>query len=215
MPKSTEQNIIIPVDGKKLEGILRLPSNTSLFVVFVHGSGSSRLSPRNAFVAESLYQAGIGTLLFDLLTETEDETYAARFDIDLLVNRLLSALAWLRTQENTKQLSFGLFGASTGAAAALIVAAGRPNEIAAVVSRGGRTDLSGDSLSRVVVPTLFIVGGADDEVLALNRDSYSQLAGPKDLAVIPGATHLFEEAGALEKVAELTVKWFVKHTPTH
>ncbi|MFA5946607.1 MAG: alpha/beta family hydrolase [Patescibacteria group bacterium] len=214
MSRPIKSNISIPVDGQSLEGIIRLPPKATLLVVFVHGSGSSRLSPRNEFVADSLYQTGIGSLLFDLLTEAEDKTYATRFDIELLVRRLAQTLTWLRAQENTKHLPFGLFGASTGAAAALIVAAQSPQEVSAVVSRGGRTDLAGDSLSQVTVPTLFIIGGADDEVLALNRDSYNQLAGVKQLSIIPGATHLFEEPGALEQVSQLAIAWFTEHTPS-
>lgn len=212
MPTPAELNVSIPVEGATLEGILRLPPDASLLVVFVHGSGSSRLSPRNAFVAEHLAQAGIGTLLFDLLTEAEDETYATRFDIALLVERLTQTLSWLRAQQNTAHVQFGLFGASTGAAAALIVAAKRSTDISAVVSRGGRTDLAGDSLSRVTVPTRLIVGGSDDEVLALNRDSYRELAGIKELSVIPGATHLFEEPGAMEQVSQLTIDWFARYS---
>lgn len=212
MMTNAEIAVSIPVDGNSLEGTLRLPKDASLVVIFVHGSGSSRLSPRNIFVAEYLYQSGIGTLLFDLLTETEDETYQTRFDIDLLVRRLLGALNWLQSQNQTQGLRIGLFGASTGAAAALEVAAQRPQDIAAVVSRGGRTDLADKQMSRVVAPTLFIVGGADEDVLALNQASFAMLGGPKEFAIVPGATHLFEEPGALEEVATLSAKWFHQHS---
>lgn len=211
MATNAEIAVSIPVNGNNLEGTLRLPKDASLIVVFVHGSGSSRLSPRNIFVAEYLYQSGIGTLLFDLLTESEDETYQTRFDIDLLVGRLLGALDWLQTQNQTQGLRIGLFGASTGAAAALEVAAQRPQDVVAIVSRGGRTDLADKQMSRVVAPTLFIVGGADDDVLTLNQTSFAMLGGPKELAIIPGATHLFEEPGALEEVAALSTKWFRKY----
>lgn len=212
MTTNAEIAVSIPVGGNNLEGTLRLPEDASLIVVFVHGSGSGRLSPRNIFVAEYLYQSGIGTLLFDLLTESEDETYQTRFDIDLLAQRLLGALHWLQTQEQTQGLRIGLFGASTGAAAALKVAAQNPKDIAAVVSRGGRTDLANNEMSDVAAPTLFIIGGADEDVLVLNQASFAMLNGPKELSIIPGATHLFEEPGALEEVAALSARWFRKYS---
>jgi dienelactone hydrolase len=180
-------------------------------VLFAHGSGSSRFSPRNNFVARVLRQANIGTLLMDLLTEAEEAVYETRFDIDLLTSRLLQATRWLHEQPNTQHLAIGYFGASTGAAAALKAAAALVTSIGAVVSRGGRPDLAEEALSRVQAPTLLIVGGNDDVVLQLNRHALAQLQGPKQLVVIPGATHLFEEPGALEEVARLATQWFEQY----
>lgn len=206
-----EQSVQIPVEGVLLEGILALPEQAVGLVVFAHGSGSRRFSPRNAFVAAALQQAGIGTLLLDLLTEQEDAVYARRFDIDLLTSRLLLTTDWLHTQPRTKHLVLGYFGASTGAAAALDAAAAPGAKIGAVVSRGGRPDLAEEALAQVRCPTLLIVGGHDEQVLELNRRAYARLPGTKQLVIIPGATHLFEEPGALEEVARLAAQWFTRY----
>jgi putative phosphoribosyl transferase len=196
-----------------LPGTLVLPKGSNSVVVFAHGSGSSRLSPRNAQVASVLHESGIGTLLFDLLTKKEDEVYDNRFDIDLLAERLLGATQWLRGQEATKGTDFGFFGASTGAAAALQASVRLP-EIRAIVSRGGRPDLAWEYLDQVTAPTLLIVGGRDEEVIELNRRAFDRLKlekGKKRVVIIPGATHLFEEPGALEEVARVARDWFVKY----
>jgi putative phosphoribosyl transferase len=181
-------------------------------VLFAHGSGSSRFSPRNQFVAEHLQGAGLGTLLMDLLTEREEavdaRTAELRFDIDLLARRVIAAIDWLGQSPETSNLSLGCFGASTGAAAALVAAAERPQAVAAVVSRGGRPDLAGPSLAAVKAPTLLIVGGDDHQVLELNRQAVAQLGAEAELKVVEGATHLFEEPGALEAVARLAGDWF-------
>jgi putative phosphoribosyl transferase len=206
-----EKIVQIPIDSVQLEGALALPEQTWSLVIFAHGSGSSRFSPRNNFVARILREAGIGTLLMDLLTEEEDEVYATRFDIDLLTDRLLLATKWLQAQPYTQHLVIGYFGASTGAAAALKAAAAVSSIIGAVVSRGGRPDLAEGALTQVQSPTLLIVGGNDDVVLQLNRHAYARLQGTKQLVVIPGATHLFEEPGALEEVARLATQWFQRY----
>ncbi len=205
-----EQLIHIPIDSILLEGSLALPMHSTGLVVFAHGSGSSRFSPRNNFVARILRAAGIGTLLMDLLTEEEDAVYETRFNIDLLTERLLLITDWLQEQPSTKDLIIGYFGASTGAAAALKAAASKGPKIGAVVSRGGRPDLAVESLTSVQSPTLFIVGGKDHIVIELNRDAYTKLKGKKKFVIVPGATHLFEEPGALEEVAQLATDWF-KH----
>lgn len=190
-----------------LPGSLRLPSHPRGVVVFAHGSGSSRLSPRNVHVAEALGQAGFATLLFDLLTKGEEEDRANVFDIPLLAKRLVAAVEWLAGTE-TSGLPIGLFGASTGAAAALVAAAVLGDTVAAVVSRGGRPDLAAAALEKVRIPTLLIVGGSDLEVLRLNRGALTLLAGPKELRVIPNATHLFSEPGALDAVIDAARYWF-------
>jgi dienelactone hydrolase len=201
----------IPCAGLRLEGMLEVPEHAATVVLFAHGSGSGRLSPRNNSVARALRDAGLGTLLIDLLSREEDEVYENRFNIELLTDRLAAAVSWLAEHSTTRFMTVGLFGASTGAAAALNLAAKLPEDIAAVVSRGGRPDLSGrQNLSKVRVPTLLIVGGADTEVLALNKAAYRELRCRKELAVVPGATHLFEEPGTLERVAELAANWFVR-----
>lgn len=198
-----------------MEGVLALPPDAIGIVLFAHGSGSSRLSPRNNHVAAALREAGIGTLLLDLLTPDEDLDHAQRFDIGMLAERLGRAAAWLGTEPLTAPLSFGLFGASTGAAAALRLAARDGSGIAAVVSRGGRPDLAGEAaLAAVIAPTLLVVGGDDDAVLGLNRRAMAALRCEKELAIVPGATHLFEEPGKLEEVAELARDWFVRHFGT-
>ena len=206
-----EQLMHIPIDSIKLEGSLALPRQSPGLVVFAHGSGSSRFSPRNNFVARVLREAGIGTLLMDLLTEEEDAIYQTRFNIDLLAERLLLATNWLQKQPSTKNLVIGYFGASTGAAAALKAAAVVGSKIGAVVSRGGRPDLAEEALSHVQSPTLLIVGGNDDIVIKLNREAYSRLTGKKQLVIVPGATHLFEEPGTLEEVARLAKDWFKQY----
>jgi putative phosphoribosyl transferase len=206
-----QREVQIPVDGVTLPGTLAVPAACRGFVIFAHGSGSSRHSPRNRFVAGVLHGAGIGTLLFDLLTEAEGGDRRLVFDIGLLADRLEGARRWLEGGGLIGSVPLGYFGASTGAAAALVAAAGRPGSVAAIVSRGGRPDLAGAALERVTAPTLLIVGGADYEVLELNRQALRRLPGPGRLAVVPGATHLFEEPGALEQVAELARDWFATH----
>lgn len=193
-----------------LEGDLFVPPFARGLVLFAHGSGSSRLSPRNRFVAQELNSRRFATLLFDLLTEREDQDYTVRFDIDLLTHRLLDVTNWLDGQTDLKELPRGYFGASTGAAAALKAAAVLRSKIHAIVSRGGRPDLAGPDLAVVTSPTLLIVGAEDREVLQLNRQALARLAGVKELAIVPAAHHLFQEPGALEKVAELASSWFTK-----
>lgn len=209
-----EQLIKINIDTINLEGNLEIPAEASGIVLFAHGSGSSRLSPRNNFVARVLREAGLATLLIDLLTAQEDEIYKTRFDIDLLTGRLVKLVQWLKEQPETKALAVGLFGASTGSAAALKAAARLGPEIGAVVSRGGRPDLAMDMLGKVVAPTLLIVGGNDFGVIELNQQAYQTLKSIKKLEIIPSATHLFEEPGALEKVAILAKNWFAKYLGT-
>lgn len=202
----------IPISGgKALEGNLIIPDKIKSLVIFAHGSGSSRLSPRNIFVADVLNKAGIATLLFDLLTEEEDSIYQTRFNINLLTERLLIATEWIKQQERMKRLNIGYFGASTGAASALIAAAHIGEDIKAVVSRGGRPDLAGKYLIEVMSPTLLIVGGNDEQVIELNETAYEKIPAKKDLKIIPGATHLFEESGTLEEVARLAAAWFKKY----
>jgi pimeloyl-ACP methyl ester carboxylesterase len=197
-----------------LEGMLELPDNATGVVLFAHGSGSSRLSPRNNYVARALREAGLGTLLIDLLTQHEDTDYATRFDIPLLTRRLLAATGWLQSEPATRPFAIGYFGASTGAAAALQAAAEEGQKIAAVVSRGGRPDLAGEeALNRVTAPTLLIVGGFDDVVIGLNQQAHRALRCEKEMIVIPGATHLFEEPGTLEQVAKHAADWFSKFMP--
>jgi putative phosphoribosyl transferase len=213
-PRTTPEAVSIQAGAIKLHGLLRLPPNTSSIILFAHGSGSGRLSPRNTFVAERLRQAGIATLLLDLLTGKEEEVDAVtaelRFNIPLLTARLAAATEWTLQQQQLRGLAVGYFGASTGAAAALAAAAEMP-EVTAVVSRGGRPDLAGSALSRVRAATLLIVGGNDTQVLALNRDALRQLRCEKELAIVPGATHLFVEPGALEQVTTLATAWFTRH----
>jgi putative phosphoribosyl transferase len=206
-----EQIVHIPIDSLKLEGSLALPRQLPGLVVFAHGSGSSRFSSRNNFVARVLREAGFGTLLMDLLTEEEDAIYQMRFNIELLTQRLLLVTKWLQEQPGTKDLIIGYFGASTGAAAALKAASVNGSKIGAVVSRGGRPDLAEEALLRIKSPTLFIVGGNDDIVIKLNRDAYEKFKGKKQLVIVPGATHLFEEPGALEEVARLATDWFKQY----
>jgi pimeloyl-ACP methyl ester carboxylesterase len=205
----TETQVRIPPLG--LEGALALPQEATALVAFAHGSGSSRASPRNARVAAALREHRLGTLLFDLLTEEEAQDRENVFDIPLLAERLLLATRWLGERPETRELPLGYFGASTGAAAALVAAARAEREIGAIVSRGGRPDLARSALSRVRAPTLLIVGGRDPTVLELNRAALAELRCPKELAVVPGATHLFEEPGTLEAVMDLASGWFADH----
>jgi len=209
--KAAEAEVSIDLQRVILPGLLEVPSAAAGIVIFAHGSGSSRLSPRNAFVARELRTAGMGTLLFDLLTESEDQYYERRFDIPLLAERLLKATEWLVERPEARGKTVGYFGASTGSAAALHAAADLGEAIRAVVSRGGRPDLAREALPRVKSPTLLIVGENDPTVVALNRDAYAQLSVEKDIAIVPRATHLFEEPGALEEVARLARDWFARH----
>ncbi|CAG6399051.1 dienelactone hydrolase family protein [Streptomyces cocklensis] len=205
------QPVTVPVGDIDLAGDLDLPAAARAVVLFAHGSGSSRHSPRNRAVAAALRTAGLGTLLMDLLTEDEERRDRAtgehRFDIPLLARRVEAAVDWLGATPQTRSLPVVLFGASTGAGAALVAAAGRPDAVLTVVSRGGRPDLAGDALPAVRVPVLLIVGGRDHHVLQLNEDAARRLGGPHTLQVVPGATHLFEERGALEQVAESARQW--------
>jgi pimeloyl-ACP methyl ester carboxylesterase len=205
------ENVRIPVGQVDLEGSLDLPAGCRRVVVFAHGSGSSRFSPRNRFVAKGLSERHIGTLLLDLLTPEEDVVYRTRFDINLLATRLACVTEWLNTRPELKTAAVGLFGASTGAAAALETAAESGQKIRAVVSRGGRPDLAEGYLHLVRCPTLLIVGGDDVDVLKLNQDAFRQLTCEKQLAIVPGATHLFAEPGTLEEVARLAGSWFERY----
>jgi putative phosphoribosyl transferase len=214
----SEREVSVTSGNVALEGSLSIPANPKGMVLFAHGSGSSRNSPRNRYVAGVIQKSGIATLLFDLLTpeeETEDmATGRHRFNIDLLSLRLEGATNWIIKVPSVRDLPIGYFGASTGAAAALVAAAERPDNIRAVVSRGGRPDLAGNSLQRVKAPTLLIVGGRDQAVILLNRTALRKMHAENDLLIIPGATHLFEESGALEEVAQLAMEWFLKYLPS-
>lgn len=205
----------VPIANRWLDGDLGMPPQPHGLVLFAHGSGSSRHSPRNQFVAASLEDRGFATLLIDLLTPAEEavdrRTAQLRFDIEMLASRLVDIVDWLRRQPDTASLPIGLFGASTGGGAALMAAAQRPREIAAVVSRGGRPDLAGAWLPRVTTPTLLIVGALDTPVIQMNRDAMTQMRGEVALDIVPGATHLFEEPGTLERVAELAGAWFDRY----
>jgi putative phosphoribosyl transferase len=207
--------VTLPAGAVRLGGDLSLPEGPAGVVLFAHGSGSSRFSPRNRFVAGELNRAGLGTLLIDLLTPDEERadrvTANLRFDIRLLADRLAGAIDWLAADPHTAGLPVGLFGASTGGGAALVAAAERPDRIAAVVSRGGRPDLAGEALPRVHAPTLLIVGGADLPVIEMNRAAMAQMTCEVRLEIVPGATHLFEEPGTLEQVAALAADWFRGH----
>lgn len=201
----------VVLQGPSLPGDLTVPAHARGLVLFAHGSGSSRLSERNRWVARQLQRRGLATLLFDLLTEDEAQDRRMVFDIPLLGQRIVHAMQWAGQRSELAGLRLGLFGASTGAAAALVAAAQKPQRVAAVVSRGGRPDLAGEWLPHVQAPTLLIVGGRDEEVLALNRQALRLLTGHKRLEVVPGATHLFEEPGTLDSVAALAVSWFEQH----
>jgi putative phosphoribosyl transferase len=212
-----EQSLSIPAAGVELDAEVVVPQPAHCVVLFAHGSGSGRHSPRNTYVAGELQDAGLGTVLVDLLTPAEDRVDATtarlRFDIDLLAGRLTALCDWLVNDDATAGLGIGLFGASTGAAAALVAAAARPGPVSAIVSRGGRPDLAGPALGSVHQPTLLIVGERDPVVLDLNRRAVPELAGEARLAIVPGATHLFPEPGTLEVVAQLARNWFVRHRP--
>jgi putative phosphoribosyl transferase len=211
-----ERNAVkIHSDNTTVNGNLEVPAGARAIVLFAHGSGSSRFSPRNTYVADIMNKRGIATLLIDLLTADEEAvdeyTGQFRFDVNLLARRLIDSTKWLKTNPTTQKLTVGYFGASTGAAAALIAAAQLPREIKAVVSRGGRPDLAGDSLGEVKAPTLLIVGGDDVEVLELNRQALKLISAEKRLEIVPEATHLFEEPGKLQQAAELAIAWFLNH----
>jgi putative phosphoribosyl transferase len=210
-----EREIRVPAGPVTLEGNLSVPDDAQGVVLFAHGSGSGRHSPRNRYVAGALREAGLATLLIDLLTPEEEEvdlrTRHLRFDIGLLADRLAGATDWLAQDRNTQNLRVGYFGASTGAGAALVAAAERPEAVGAVVSRGGRPDLAGEALPRVAAPTLLIVGGEDAPVIGMNREAFARIRSEKKLEVVPGATHLFEEPGKLEEVARLAAGWFACH----
>jgi dienelactone hydrolase len=213
----SERTVRVPVGSIALEGRLVVPADALGLVLFAHGSGSGRHSPRNRFVANVLQEGRIGTLLIDLLTEEEEQvdltTRHLRFDIPLLAERLVGAIDWLGAEPATAALPIGLFGASTGGGAALLASVARPEPVRAVVSRGGRPDLADDALPDVVAPTLLIVGGLDDVVIALNQVALDQMRNEKELRIVPGATHLFEEPGTLEQVANLARDWFTVHLP--
>jgi putative phosphoribosyl transferase len=213
--RATDVSVSIPAGHVVIEGDLRLPPRVSGLIVFAHGSGSSRFSRRNRQVAGVLVEAGFATLLLDLLTHDEEavdaRTAEYRFDIDRLAERVIAAIDWAGEHSELAELSVGGFGASTGAAAALIAAAERPRRVAAVISRGGRPDLAGAALPRVQAPTLLIVGGDDAPVIALNESARDQMRAPVHLEIVPGATHLFEEPGALETVAQLALDWCRRH----
>ena len=215
MPEPSPVDVVIPVERAVLKGILAVPAGAQGIVVFAHGSGSSRLSPRNQQVARELHSEGFATLLFDLLTHDEaivdERTREHRFDIPLLGERLVAATDWLRSRDDTRSLPIGYFGASTGAAAALVAAAERQDEVSAVVSRGGRPDLAGSSLSLVSAPTLLIVGGLDTVVIDMNESARERLRGTSELVIIEGATHLFEEPGTIEQVIRHATEWFRRH----
>jgi putative phosphoribosyl transferase len=204
--------IRVPIGDRWLDGDLNVPEGSRGVILFAHGSGSSRHSPRNQYVAQVLAEHGFATLLIDLLTPQEeavdDETAHLRFDIDLLATRLVAVIEWIRRQPSVAPLPVGLFGASTGGGAALVAAARRPQDVGAVVSRGGRPDLAGSALRDVTAPTLLIVGGRDTEVIALNRQAMQRMTADVALDVVPGATHLFPEPGALERVAAAAASWF-------
>jgi putative phosphoribosyl transferase len=201
----------VSIAPRGLPGILRLPERPRGIVIFAHGSGSSRLSPRNNAVADGFAAHRLATLLLDLLTPEEEGDRSNVFDIPLLAGRLIEAIDWIGGDTRLAALPLGLFGASTGAAAALVAAASLGGRIGAVVSRGGRPDLAGDALEKVRAATLLIVGGADEGVIELNQTAYARLGQPKALEIVPGATHLFEEPGALDAVIDLAVRWFVEH----
>ena len=206
------REVRIPAGEVSVSGELIIPDSAAGVVLFAHGSGSSRHSPRNQFVARVIRESNLGTLLFDLLTTEEESvdiyTRHLRFDIELLGRRLIAAAAWLKTQPEARELKIGFFGASTGAAAALVAAAELGDRVGAVVSRGGRPDLAGEALERVASPVLLIVGELDTEVIKLNQDAFGQLGCTKEMKIVPGATHLFEEPGTLETVAHLAADWF-------
>lgn len=213
----TERPVEVRAAGVMLQADLTVPSDPRGLVIFAHGSGSSRKSSRNRYVAKELQEVGLATLLLDLLTEEEEvvdlRTRHLRFDIDLLAERLVRAAEWAREQSDTSEFGVGLFGASTGGGAALVAAAARPVAVRAVVSRGGRPDLAGPALPQVKAPTLLVVGGNDVAVIGMNREAMARMTAPVELEIVPGASHLFEEAGTLERVAELAGQWFLSFLP--
>ena len=211
MAHHSESLVSIPVDDVELEGMLELPAEAPGVVVFAHGSGSSRKSPRNNFVAETIRNRGLGTLLFDLLTEEEDQYRENRFDIPLLTDRLAAVTEWLWAREDVPDVNTGYFGSSTGAASALRAASHLKDDVDAVVSRGGRVDMATEVLDEVRAPTLFVVGGNDTQVLELNREALDQLTCERDLHVVEGAGHLFEGEGELEEVADVAADWFAQN----
>ncbi|ADQ68630.1 dienelactone hydrolase-like enzyme [Halogeometricum borinquense DSM 11551] len=211
MDRTTDAVLSIPLDDVTLEGELIVPRDASGIVVFAHGSGSSRHSPRNNFVAGRLHEAGLATLLFDLLTEDEDRSRENRFDIPLLTDRLVAVTEWLRQRDDTAELTIGYFGSSTGAAAALRATASDDTSVDAVVSRGGRVDMADAVLDTITAPTLLIVGGNDESVRRLNQEAHAKLSCSKSLHVVPGAGHLFEGEGELEEVADVAADWFAEH----
>lgn len=215
MARGAQSEVRIKAGTVELEGELALPDSPVGMVLFAHGSGSSRHSPRNRYVARALQEGRLGTLLMDLLTPAEDQidsrTAELRFKIDLLAERMIAAVDWVESHPAVQGLNVGLFGASTGAAAALVAAARSPAQVNAVVSRGGRPDLAGTALPQVRAATLLIVGGSDSTVLELNREAFEELRGEKELKIISGATHLFEEPGALDEVSRLAQEWFQRH----
>src|SRR5215217_1683401 len=214
-----ERKVRVSAGPVTVEGSLGIPNSAGGVVLFAHGSGSGRHSPRNRYVARVLREANLATLLIDLLTEDEEEvdlrTTRLRFDIGLLARRLVGATDWLVQNPDTEQLRIGYFGASTGAGAALVAAAERPDEVGAIVSRGGRPDLAGDALPLVKAPTLLIVGGNDEPVIGMNEEALARMRAVKRLQIVPGASHLFEEPGALEEVARLATVWFARHLGPH
>jgi dienelactone hydrolase len=210
-PADRSDTLDVRISPVGLDGVLGLPRPAGGLVLFAHGSGSGRFSPRNKYVAAALRRASLATLLFDLLTEEEAADRRNVFDIDLLAERLALATSWARQQADTKSLPIGYFGASTGGAAALVAAARSQEDIAAIVSRGGRPDMAGPVLGQVRAPTLLIVGGHDAEVVELNEQAFAKLKCEKSLEVVPGATHLFEEPGALDQVIDLAGRWFIRH----
>lgn len=211
--EALDRTVSIPAEGVHLDGTLGVPASARGVVLFAHGSGSSRFSPRNRHVAEILREAGLATLLLDLLSSAEEEEDAVtrdyRFDIGMLAVRLVAAIDWLHGAPETRDLRVGLFGASTGGGAALVAAAGRPDRVGAVVSRGGRPDLAGDALPGVEAPTLLIVGERDEPVIEMNESARDRMNAEVRLEIVPGATHLFEEVGALDRVAALARDWFL------
>ncbi|MFD1562637.1 dienelactone hydrolase family protein [Haloarchaeobius amylolyticus] len=211
MAHQSETLVSIPADDVELEGMLEIPADAPGVVVFAHGSGSSRKSPRNNFVADVIRDRGLGTLLFDLLTEAEDQYRENRFDIPLLTDRLVAVTEWLWDREDVPDVNIGYFGSSTGAASALRGVARLQGDVDAVVSRGGRVDMASEVLDEVRAPTLFIVGGNDTQVLDLNREALDHLTCEKDLHVVEGAGHLFEGEGQLEEVADVAADWFAEH----
>lgn len=211
LEREIKKTVNIKVNSTIIEGELTIPQNAKGVVLFAHGSGSSRFSPRNNYVAKILQKGALATLLVDLLTKDEDIDYESRFDINLLTERLIEITKWLKESKDTQNFKIGYFGASTGAAAAIKAAVNQKNNISAIVSRGGRVDLAYEKLTEITAPTLLIVGEDDEDVVELNQEAFKKMLCPKKLVIIPGASHLFEEPGALEAVARKTVDWFLEN----